>query len=62
MGARQRERVCDNHQAKGVATHNNNTVVTLANWTVNTTALQADAASENQTLIRVIPSDSPLGE
>jgi hypothetical protein len=31
MGARQRELVCDNHQAKGVATHNNKTVVTLAN-------------------------------
>jgi hypothetical protein len=31
MGARQRELVCDSHQAKGVATHNNKTVVTLAN-------------------------------
>jgi hypothetical protein len=30
MGARQREGVCDNHQAKGVATINNKTVVTLA--------------------------------
>jgi hypothetical protein len=30
MGARQREGVCDNHQAKGVATINNKAVVTLA--------------------------------
>jgi hypothetical protein len=62
MGARHRDLVCDSHQAKGVATPNNKTVVTLANCTVKTTALHADAASENHPLIMGGPSDSPHGE
>jgi hypothetical protein len=62
MGARQREVVCDNHQAKGVATINNKTVVTLASWTVKTTALHAEAASANHPLTMGGPSDNPLGE
>jgi hypothetical protein len=62
MGARQREAVCDSHQAKGVATHNNKAVVTLASCTVKATALQADSASTHQPLMVWAPSDSPLGE
>jgi hypothetical protein len=60
MGARQRELVCDSHHAKGVARHNNKTVVTVASCTVKITAFHADEASANEAPIMVVPIDSLL--